>query len=221
MQPYKQSASLLRLLAPAVRQALWNAGSGGCAPLAQHAAAPFSGAAAPQPSNAMALIKELREKSGAPISDVKVGVCRCVCFTSADADWQLTRPPCGKSRVQRPHLTTNQHNTPVRNTARSPASSPAAGSWTPPTTRCGKRASPPPPKRRRATPPTAWWASRWRPTTRPPPLSRSTARPISWGGRSCSAVWSARRRARRCSGRPAAAAAAAGRGSPGRSALRR
>ena len=39
-------------------------------PGAAQQCAGFSGAA--QPANAMALIKELRERSGAPISDVKV-----------------------------------------------------------------------------------------------------------------------------------------------------
>jgi hypothetical protein len=73
----RHGAPLLRALAPCVRALL--GGGGSVTPGASRASgAPQQGAAAafstgtPQPPNAMALIKELREKSGAPISDVKV-----------------------------------------------------------------------------------------------------------------------------------------------------
>lgn len=77
MQVAKQQAQhavpLLRLLAPAVRAALLEPWSGGArGDSAQRA----NYAAAAQPANAMALIKELREKSGAPIGDVKVRAAR-------------------------------------------------------------------------------------------------------------------------------------------------
>ena len=98
MQSYKQAVPLLRAVAPALfggrggavadaaaTCASWRAAASAAAVSQQHQqqrAAYASAAAASQaPPNAMALIKELRERSGAPISDVKA----CL----AAAGWRL------------------------------------------------------------------------------------------------------------------------------------
>ncbi|KAI8473539.1 MAG: elongation factor TS-domain-containing protein [Monoraphidium minutum] len=88
-QQARHVAPILRLLAPMARAALGGGGSSstsssgsgfGGAGQPSGAARPF--AAAAQPANAMALIKELREKSGAPIGDVKA----CLAATGWDVD---------------------------------------------------------------------------------------------------------------------------------------